>query len=305
MKNILFIGGTQFFGKKAVEKLLEKGHQVTVATRGNTPLPFKKDVDHITLDAHIDSHPGWDEITAQNWDAIYHSLIYTMEDAEIVIDKLDGITEHFYYTSSMAVYPSTNINGGYREEDFDPWEFEINPLIEVDYGEGKRQAETALFTKAPFDVTAFRFPIVLDDDDYTERLHFYIEKVLREETIYFDDPSHKVNFVKGSTAAEAIVWAIENEKEGIYNVGSSDAITITTFVEWLEEEIGKEVQVTYQHDTPEKSPFSSSHDSFVISDKIISEGFELDTLKSWLRPLIKVLTQELSKKLDEEKEDLL
>lgn len=298
MKNILFIGGTQFFGKKAVDGLIAKGHQVTVATRGNTPLPFKKEVPHITLDAHIESHPGWEEVTAQKWDAVYHSLIYTMEDAELISEKLDGITEHFYYTSSMAVYPTTNIKGGYREEDFDPWEFEINPLIEVDYGEGKRQAEAFLFTQAPFDVTAFRFPIVLDNDDYTERLHFYIEQVLQEETLYFDDPEHKVNYIKGTTAADAIVWAIENEKEGIYNVATTDAITISTFVEWLEKEIGKEVQVTYQHDTHEKSPFSFSHDSYVISDKIMQEGFELDSLESWLRPLIRELSQELSEDID-------
>lgn len=293
MKKILFIGGTQFFGKKAVEKLLEKGHQVTVATRGNTPLPFKQEVNHIILDAHIESHPGWEEVTAQKWDAVFHSLIYTMEDANLIIDKLDGITEHFYYTSSMAVYPTTNIKGGYREEDFNPWEYEINPLTEINYGEGKRQAEHILFTLAPFDVTAFRFPIVLDEDDYTERLHFYVEEVLNEKTLYFDDPNHQVSYVKGTTAADSIVWAIDNQKEGIYNVGTSDAITVTTFVEWLEE-IGKKVEVTYQHDTTEKSPFSFSHDSFVISDKIISEGFELDRLESWLRPLIRKLAESLS-----------
>ena len=37
--NILFIGGTRFFGVHAVRELLRRGHQVTIATRGTTLFP--------------------------------------------------------------------------------------------------------------------------------------------------------------------------------------------------------------------------------------------------------------------------
>src|SRR5699024_6293141 len=119
---------------------------------------------------------------------------------------------------------------GYKESDFDPFNYKIDPTIEVDYGEGKRQAETVFFKEAPFNVTAFRFPIVLDEDDYTKRLHYYVERGLKEEPIAFTNMDYKINFVKGSTAAESIVWAIENEKSGIYNVSSKDAIPLKTLM---------------------------------------------------------------------------
>src|SRR5699024_11983239 len=54
--------------------------------------------------------------------------------------------------------------------------------IEVGYGEGKRQAEQVLFTKAPFEVTAYRFPIVLDLDDYTKRLRSEERRVGKESS---------------------------------------------------------------------------------------------------------------------------
>ena len=34
MKKILVLGGTRFFGRKLVERLLKEGHDVTIMTRG-------------------------------------------------------------------------------------------------------------------------------------------------------------------------------------------------------------------------------------------------------------------------------
>lgn len=290
MSKILFIGGTRFFGKKAVELLVEAGYEVTIASRGNIEIPKKDQVKHITLDARDNNHVGWQEILGQSWDGVYHSVLYTREDAVIAIEKLKDVTDHLYYTSSMAVYSPKQ--GGFREEDFDPLTYVINPEAEVTYGRGKRQVEATLFTKAPFKVTAFRFPIVLDHDDYTLRLHFYIEEVLADKTLHFHSPDNKVSYVKGSTAAEAILWAIENNKTGIYNVSVTDVITVEEFIQWLAEGTGKKVKVEYGSSS-EESPFNFDHDSFVISDKIISESFQLETLESWLKPLIHDLAKEL------------
>ena len=46
---ILVLGGTRFFGKHLVKKLLDN-HSVTIATRGITPDYFGESVSRITLD---------------------------------------------------------------------------------------------------------------------------------------------------------------------------------------------------------------------------------------------------------------
>lgn len=294
MKKILVLGGTLFFGKKAVERLIANGHEVTIATRGSQPHPFGDKVEHIILDARDSKHEGWHKVSAQNWDAVFNNVLYTKEDAELMIDRFSGLTNHFYFTSSMSVY--SGAKDGYVEEDFDPVTYDINPEIEVDYGEGKRQAESVLFKEAPFNVTVFRFPIVLDFDDYTQRLHFYVEKSLNKETIYFKDKHFKVNYVKGTTAADSIVWAIENQKEGIYNISSLDAVTVETLLTWLEEAIDHPVHVEFKMDHSQKSPFSTSHDQYLISNKIHEEGFELSPLESWMPSLMKKITVEMESK---------
>lgn len=291
MKKVLVLGGTQFFGKKAVEKLLANGHQVTIATRGNNPHSFGDRIDHIILDARDESHEGWQEVTAQKWDAVFDNVCYTKEDATLLIDKLANHTKHVYFTSSMSVY--SGAKDGYTEADFDPTTYQINPKIDVDYGEGKRQAEVVLINEAPFNVTAFRFPIVLDLDDYTKRLHFYVEKALNHQTIYFQNEAHQVNYVKGTQAANSIVWAIENEKDGVYNISAKDMVPIKTLMNWIEEGVGHSIDVEYTGQKVSDSPFSVSHDQYLISDKIAREGFELLSLEDWMKPLIKDIRDEM------------
>lgn len=46
---ILVIGGTRYFGIHMVNKLLEQGHAVTIATRGKTPDLYGDKVERITI----------------------------------------------------------------------------------------------------------------------------------------------------------------------------------------------------------------------------------------------------------------
>lgn len=291
MKKILVLGGTNFFGKKTVKILLEKGYEVTIATRGNKPIPFEGKVQHIVLDASDSVHAGWQAVQAQQWDAVFDNICYTAEDARIRIEKFAHQLKHYYFTSSLATYAGDK--DGYVEADFNPLTYHIDPNKTVDYGEGKRQAEHILFTQAPFQVTAFRFPIVLDNDDYTKRLHSYVEKALKHETIQFNNPNAKINFVKGSSAANAIVWAIENEHAGSFNISSHDAISRQTFIEWLEEMTGQTIKVDYTDETITGSPFNTRHHWYLNSEKIAEAGLKLDDLASWLKPLIKDLADEM------------
>ncbi|MGO4939467.1 NAD-dependent epimerase/dehydratase family protein [Fundicoccus sp. Sow4_D5] len=291
MKKILVLGGTNFFGKKAVQLLLDKGYDVTLATRGNKANPFEGKAAHILLDASEPEHAGWQRVKAENWDAVFDNICYDASDAHIRIDKFGKQLEHYYFTSSLAVYDGAK--DGFVEADFDPTAYHIDPEKQVDYGEGKRQAEQVLFTKAPFKVTAFRFPIVLDEDDYTKRLHLYVEKALNNDTIQFNNPEAKINFVKGSSAANAIVWVIENQQTGSLNISSRDSISRQTFIEWLQEMTGQTVKVDYTQETITGSPFNTRENWYLISDKIEAAGFGLDELESWLKPLIRTLATEM------------
>lgn len=284
MKKILVFGGTRFFGKKAVELLLEKNYEVTIATRGIHPDGFGDRVNRIVVDRTDGNHEGWTTIQHETWDMVLDNICFTKEDAGLILEKLSGKIQHYFLTSTLAVYEGKK--SGYREIDFGPWHYQIDSKKEVTYGEGKRQAEATLFQQASFSIVALRIPIVLDTDDYTERLHFYIRKVLQEEPIYFYKKDAKTSFIKGSEAAKAIVWLIENQKSGIYNASANQAISIATFVDWLEESLAKKPYVIYTNNQENQSPFSVPRDHYLNVAKIETEGFKTVNLADWLKPLM-------------------
>ena len=46
---IFVIGGTRYFGIHMINKLLEQGHEITIATRGKTPDSYGDRVNHIVI----------------------------------------------------------------------------------------------------------------------------------------------------------------------------------------------------------------------------------------------------------------
>ena len=47
---ILVLGGTKFFGIPMIKSLINYGHDITIATRKNQPIPFEEKVKHIKID---------------------------------------------------------------------------------------------------------------------------------------------------------------------------------------------------------------------------------------------------------------
>ena len=73
--NILVIGGTRFFGIPMVEKLLQIGHDVTIATRGITNDRFGKSVKRIKLDIY-DSDSVKLALSGKSYDVVIDKMGY-------------------------------------------------------------------------------------------------------------------------------------------------------------------------------------------------------------------------------------
>ena len=76
-------------------------------------------------------------------------------------------------------------------------------------------------------------------------------------------------------------------------MSTSDAVSIQTLMNWLAEAVGEEIAIDYSSENKAASPFSVSHDQYLISDKIAKEGFRLMKLEEWMKPLMRDLVEEL------------
>ena len=79
---ILVIGGTRYFGIHMVNKLLEQGHEVTIATRGKTPDSYGDKVERITIQRT-------NEESMRHFDVVIDKIAYCSNDIRYVMDYVD------------------------------------------------------------------------------------------------------------------------------------------------------------------------------------------------------------------------
>ena len=182
---ILVIGGTRFFGIHMVKELLAKGHEVTLATRGLALDDFGDTVKRIKLE-RTDEQSIKDALSGTHYDVIIDKIAYCSNDIKSLMDNVN--CDKYIYMSSTAVYNPKHINT--VEEDFDTM---VGELIWCDrtafpYDEIKRQAEYALWQQySDRNYIAVRYPFVIGKDDYTKRLLFYVEHVIKGIPMYIDN----------------------------------------------------------------------------------------------------------------------
>ena len=279
MKKILVFGGTRFFGKALVHRLLQKGYEVTIATRGQVKDDFGTAVKRVIVDRENKESLA-SAIGNQQFDVVVDNICYSPDDAEIAIEVLTGKVGKYVVTSSMAVYEH---EGVLVEADLNPYEYPVKEGSRHDfsYGEGKRLAEAVFFQEANFPVVAVRFPVVLGKDDYSKRLHFYCERIINKQPINVQDG--KLSFVLDLEAARFLEWCCETDYKGPINACSNGVISVAEIIDYIEEISGEKAVVS---ETGEDAPYNWVTGYIVSNNRASELGFAFENLKNYIYGLM-------------------
>ncbi len=293
MKKILVLGGTRFFGRKLVEQLLEEGHQVTIVTRGQLANPFGEHVQHMIVDRK-DTDAFAQAMEGQAYDIVYDNICYSPNDAKAFCDIFNGKVGKLVFTSTLSTYDADG--KGKTEADFDPYTYGIlmGESNDFTYGEGKRQAEAVFFQNAKFPVVAVRFPIVLGEDDYTERLHFHVERVAKEKPIGFVNMDAEMSFITAEEAGRFLKWAGFSDAEGPYNATAAGKISLKGLMDLIEKAVGKRAKIALVGNDEIRSPYAIPASWYMTTEKAEGEGFVFSKLDDWLPVLIERLAKQYS-----------
>lgn len=141
---ILVIGGTRFFGIHMVNELLENGHDVTIATRGNASDQYGNRVKRIILE-RTNRESVKEALSGTHYDVVIDKIAYCSNDIKYVMDVVD--CDKYIHMSSTSVYEPKHINT--IESDFDGTtkDFVWCDRNAFPYEQIKRQAEYALWQK--------------------------------------------------------------------------------------------------------------------------------------------------------------
>jgi nucleoside-diphosphate-sugar epimerase len=294
MRNILVLGGTRFFGKRLVERLLEERNcEVTIVTRGVTADSFGSRVRRIQADRK-DSKRLAVAVSDREWDVVYDNICYSPDEAAAACAIFEGKAKRYILTSSMSVYDfSQDI---ITEDDFDPasYPLQYGGAEAFTYQEGKRLAEAVLIQQASFPVAAVRFPIVLGTDDYTRRLHFHIEHIRSGDPIAID-PSPRMSFIRSDESADFLFWLGHSDLTGPVNACSNGALRMGELIAMIEAVVGKKAELVEQAAEEHSSPFYIKAPWFMDTTKARSAGYSFLDLATWMPELIAELNRSYDK----------
>lgn len=279
--NILVIGGTKFFGIPMVNKLLEYGHNVTIATRGNAKDSFGDRVRRIVLDRTKEESIR-EALSGTHYDVVIDKIAYCSNDIKYVMDVID--CDKYIYMSTTAVYNPKRINT--VEEDFDGAKGELIWCNRKDfpYDKIKRHAEYALWQQYPNkNWVAVRYPFVIGKDDYTKRMLFYVEHTMKSIPMNIDDLDCQMSYIRSDEAGEFIVFLVDKDFTGAINGASIGTISLREIIEYVENKTGTKAIIDT---TGEIAPYNGEPEYSICTDKAKTLGFTFANLKDYIFELL-------------------
>ena len=278
---ILVLGGTRFFGVHMVNDLIEKGHEVTIATRGQAPDDFGDSVMRIRLD-RTDEDSIKAMISDTHYDVIIDKIAYCSNDVRKLLDNSD--CDKYIYMSSTAVYDP--LQPDTKEDDFDGNSGELIWCDRPDfsYDVVKRHAEYALWQKySDKKFVAVRYPFVIGKDDYTKRLYFYVEHVLKQMPMKVDNLNNKMSFIRSDEAGKFISFLVDKDFTGAVNGCSRGTVSVKTILDYIEKETGFSAVLS---DDGDPAPYNGMPEYSINTQKAESLGFEFTDINDWIFGLL-------------------
>ncbi|QVK21572.1 NAD-dependent epimerase/dehydratase family protein [Mycoplasmatota bacterium] len=283
---ILVLGGTRFVGIHLVNELLKKSYDITIANRGTTKDEFGHEVKRIVFDRY-DSKSIKDKLTDQ-YDVIYDTLAYASNDVKVLLDNIK--CNKYIMVSSAAVYEDyINVS----EDKFQP---EKNKLIwcnrgDYSYSKIKRQAETAIYQEySSVNAITVRYPFVVGNDDYTNRLKFYVEHIINGLPMYIDNLNDQLCFISSNECGNALAELASKNYVGPLNFSNSGAISIKEIINYIERKTGKIAEYAKNGDA---GPYNGKYVSSLNLSECNKLNIDFSDVREWIFNLLDEIIEEV------------
>ena len=233
---ILILGGTSFLGPHQIAYALNRGHQISIFTRGRTqPTIYKKlfkEVEQLVGDRQ-------DNLSAlenRSWDAVIdnsgHRVNWTRDSAQLLKDNVDL----YLYTSSTGVY-YPYLDSGITESATLVREVpeNIDEVQAMEYGYGVMKANSEREAVRAFGAERtilVRPTYMMGPADRTDRFTYWPVRLAKgDEVLVPGKPDDPVQYVDVRDVAGWMIRLIEHRSAGIYNaVGPASATGMHAFI---------------------------------------------------------------------------
>jgi 2'-hydroxyisoflavone reductase len=223
-KRILILGGTGFIGPHMVRYAVERGHTVTIFTRGRTDADIP-DVEHLIGDRNDDLSA----LEGRQWDVVLDNNARDYRWVQLSTRVLRDSAEQYLFISTISVYEAEAMGfdladrilrgPGYREDSprhRTPAGFEDGD--EAPYGLTKALGEDVVHAAFPGRTTVVRPGLIVGPEDPTDRFTYWPVRIDRGgEVLAPGNPDHANQVIDQRDLGEWVVRLAESGTTGDFN----------------------------------------------------------------------------------------
>src|SRR3989344_1494993 len=270
---ILIIGGSRFVGPLIVDKLVSKGHDVTLFNRGRIKSSYKN-IKFI----QGDRKEGFD--IDDHFDVVIDTCAYKGIHIQKAIAELNF--DYYLNFGTAASYKKSKVFPLNEESEIGDWPYW------GDYNKGKVECEEVL-RQSGIKFSTIRPVYILGANNYVDSEKFIYSRINNgEEIILPGNGQALIQFVFAEDVANSIVFLAENNIEGEFNCCGDEVITLNGLIDEMGKIVGVKPLVKYNpHTDGEKHdinefPFANEN-FFCTNDKIKNFGIKFTSLTNGLK----------------------
>jgi len=223
-KKLLVLGGTGFIGPPMVRYAVERGHAVTIFTRGRSKADLP-DVERLIGDRSGDL----EALKGRTWDVVLDNNCQDYRWVKLTTELLKDAAKQYIFVSSISAYTGEAIGYEYFDERWSKPPIDVNSTLiskppdfkdgqEAEYGLTKALGEALAKEAFPDRATIVRPGYIVGPGDPTDRFTYWPVRIDRGgDVLAPGDGSDPMQIIDVRDLTEWIVRLAENETAGTFN----------------------------------------------------------------------------------------
>jgi 2'-hydroxyisoflavone reductase len=221
---ILFLGGTSFVGRHAVDAAIARGHDVTLFNRGQTNPELFGDADKRTGDRETGDYAS---LAGGEWDAVVDVNGYIPRHVEQSMAAVGDVGRYLFISTGSVYDPAGMADESEDAPRFAP-ERDTEEITNESYGPLKVACEDDVLARYGDAATIVRPGIVAGPHDPSDRFTWWVRRLARGGDVVAPNRSDQpVQVIDGRDLGAFVIGLLEDDTSGVFNaVGPADAITL-------------------------------------------------------------------------------
>lgn len=251
---ILLLGGTGFIGPHMVRYAVERGHQVSIFTRGRREIDLPESVEQLVGDRN-DDHTALD---GRTWDVVLDNNAQDYRWVQKSTALLAGAARQYVFVSSISAYALEGFGWDRAEEVM------LEPLVDEDhariqpptgwrdgddapYGLMKTLSEDIVHAAFPGRATIVRPGLIVGPGDMTDRFTYWPVRLDDGgEVLAPGNPDHANQAIDQRDLTEWIVRLAENGTAGDFNAtGPAERLSMGSMLDQIGDAIDTPYELTW------------------------------------------------------------